>query len=116
MANYEYLDIDEYREYVVGKATTKLLYRNNSIQSDALTTILSDFFDDAYRTIKNWRKLKTDDEFLSEKWDSEIIDFVVDSYRAMGEEMIAASSANGVKRTYAINPLARLKSRVPQIV
>lgn len=116
MASYEYLDIDEYKGYIVGKATDKLLYKSNISKNDDLTNILSDFFDDAYRTIKNWRKLKIDDEFLSQKWDSEIIDFVVDSYRALGDELIGEKTVNGVRKVYAINPLARLKSRIPQCI
>ena len=115
MARYEYLDIEEYRDYIVGKAKTKLLYRSNMTDSD-VSAILFDFFTDAYNIIKNWRKLKTDDEFLSQKWDTQIIDFVVDSYRMMGEENLAASSMNGISRTYNLSPEARLKSRIPQII
>ena len=114
MASYEYTDIEEYRTYIVERAKTKLLYRSNNVRSDDLDAILSDFFDDAHRIIVNWRHLKEQDEFLSQKWDAEITDFVVDSYRTMGDELMAGTSVNGISKTYKISPVARLKSRIPQ--
>ena len=114
MASYEYLDIEEYRDYIVGRAKTKLLYRSNNVDNADLTKTLSDFFDDAYRTIKNWRKLKTEDEFLGQKWDAEITDFVVDSYRTMGDELMSSTSVNGISKSYKMNAMTRLKSRIPQ--
>lgn len=116
MARYEYTDIEEYRSYIVGRAKTKLLYRSNNVDNADLVDILSDFFDDAHRMIVNWRKLKTEDEFLSQKWDAEITDFVVDSYRTMGDELLDNTSVNGISRTYKINASARLKSRIPQVM
>lgn len=114
MASYEYLDIEEYRDYIVSKAKTKLLYRSNINNTEELTSLLNDLFDDAHRTIVNWRKLNTEDEFLSQKWDAEIINYIVDAYRAMGDELLASDTANGIIRAYRISPLAKLKSSIPQ--
>ena len=114
MASYEYLEIEEYRDYIVGRAKTKLLYRSNNVDNASLVGVLSDFFNDAYNIIVKWRKLKSDDEFLAQKWDTEITDFVVDSYRAMGDELVSGTSINGITKTYKINPTARLRSQVPQ--
>lgn len=114
MASYEYLDIEEYRDYIVKKAKTKLLYKANITDSSELTSLLNDLFDDAHNTIVNWRNLKTEDEFLSQKWDSEIINYVVDAYRAMGDELLASDTANGIIRVYRITPIAKLKNSVPQ--
>jgi hypothetical protein len=114
MASYEYSDIDEYKSYIVGKAKTKLLYKSNMIDSDNLTAILNDLFTDSYNIIKKWRHLKKDDEFLSQKWDTEIVNFVVESYRVMGDENLATISANGISKGYKISPEAKLKSSIPQ--
>lgn len=116
MANYEYLDIDEYRDYIVGKAQTKLTYNSNITKSDSLTAILNDLFDDAYNIIVKWRKLKTDDEFLGQKWDTEITNFVVDSYRTMGDETLKGFSVNGISKDYRNTPEGRLRSSIPQIM
>lgn len=116
MANYEYLDKDEYRTYIVKRAKATLLYRSNLADTKELTTILNYLFDDAYSIIVKWRKLKTDDEFLSQKWDGEITDYVVDSYRRMGDETLESSNINGVNKKYKISPEGRLKTRIPQVM
>lgn len=114
MAVYEYSDIEEYGEYIVSKAKIKLLYRSNMADDKSLKTILLDFFTDAYNIIKKWRKLKNDDEFLSQKWDAEIIEYVCNAYRRLGDETLASSNINGVNKSYKISPEAKLKSSIPQ--
>lgn len=114
MAKYEYSDIDEYGDYIVDRAKGRLLYKSNMTDSSNLRTILLDLFKDAYNIVKKWRKLKTDDEFLSQKWDTEITDFVCNSYRRMGDETLASTNINGISKTYQISPEARLKSEIPQ--
>lgn len=116
MPRYEYFDIDEYRDYVVDKAKIKLLYKSNDTSNNDLTAVLNDLFDDAYRIIVKWRRLKTDDEFLSQKWDTEIINYVVDSYRTMGDETLRSKNINGVSRSYRISPEAKLKTSIPQVI
>ena len=114
MAKYEYSDIDEYGDYIVDRAKNRLLYKSNMTDSSNLRAILLDLFKDAYNIIKKWRKLKDDDEFLSQKWDTEITDFVTNSYRRMGDETLASSTMNGIAKTYKISPEAQLKASVPQ--
>lgn len=116
MAIYEYLDKDDYRAYIVKRAKTTLLYKSNLTDTKELTTILNYLFDDAYSIIVKWRKLKTEDEFLSQKWDSEITDYILDSYRVMGDETLESSNINGVNKKYKISPEARLKTRIPQVM
>lgn len=116
MASYEYSDIEDYQTYIVGRAKRKLLYESNMEDSKNLKAILNDLFTDAYNIIKKWRKLKNDNEFFEQKWDSEITDFVVNSYRVMGDETLAASSINGVSKTYKLSPEAKLKTSIPQVM
>lgn len=116
MPRYEYIDKDDYRDYIVKRAQTRLLYKSNEVSNKDLVAVLNGFFDDAYNIIVKWRRLKTDDEFLSQKWDDEITEFVVDSYRTMGDETLNSKSINGVNKSYRINPTSKLKSRIPQVV
>lgn len=117
MAKYEYLDIDEYGEYIVDEAELRIIYKSNMTKGDKnLRAILLALFKDAYNIIKKWRHLNDLDEFLSQKWDSEIIEFVVNSYRRMGDETVASSNINGVSRSYQITPEAKLKSSIPQCI
>lgn len=114
MANYEYLDIEEYRDYIVKRAKNKLLYRTNVTDNAGLTSLLNDLFDDAKNIIVNWRKLKTDDEFLSQKWDAEITNFIVDSYNMNGDELLSSDTANGIIKAYKVSATERLKRSIPQ--
>lgn len=114
MARYEYSDIDEYGDYIVDRAKDRLLYKSNMTDSSKLRAILLDLFKDAYNIIKKWRKLDKDDEFLSQKWDTEITDFVLNSYRRMGDETLESSNINGINKKYRISPEAKLKSEIPQ--
>lgn len=116
MAAYEYYDIEEYQKAIVKKAKRQILYKSNMTDSTELTAILNDFFTDAYKIIVNWRKLKEDDEFLSQKWETEIVTFIVDSYRVMGDETLSNVSINGINKTYRISPTAKLKSSIPQVM
>lgn len=116
MASYEYGDKDEYKKYIVKRAKTKLLYKSNDVDTKDLTAILNDLFDDAYNIIVRWRKLKTDDEFLSQKWDKEITEYVVNSYITMGDETLNSISVNGVSKNYRITPEGQLKSSIPQVI
>lgn len=116
MAQYEYYDVDEYKRYIVKRATRKVLYNSNNIQTQDLIAILNDYFDDAYRIIVKWRKLKNDEEFISQKWDKEITDFIVNSYLTMGDDTLNSISINGVNKSYRISPEGQLKSSIPQII
>lgn len=114
MASYEYTDIDEYGDYIVDRAKTRLLYKSNTTDKKELNTILLALFNDAYNIVKAWRHLKTDDEFLSQKWDTQLTEYVISAYQRMGDETLASSNINGVNRSYKISPEAKLKSSIPQ--
>ena len=116
MSKYEYYDKDEYKTYIVKRATSRILYKSNEIPNEDFTAVLNSLFDDAYNIIVKWRKLKTDDEFLSQKWDGEITDFIIDSYRTMGDETLGSKSINGVNKVYRISPESKLKSKIPQVM
>lgn len=116
MAKYEYSDIDEYGDYIVDRAKNRLLYKSNMTDSKELQSVLLDLFKDACNIIKKWRKLETNDEFLSQRWDTEITDYVVDAYRRIGDETLASSNINGINKSYKISPEARLKTAIPQVM
>lgn len=116
MASYEYYDLDEYKKYIVKRAQTQLLYKSNMTSSSELTAILNYLFDDAVNIVKDWRRLKTDDEFLSQKWDKQITQYILDAYRIMGDENLNSSNINGINKNYRISPEAKLKTSIPQVV
>lgn len=103
------------KQSIIEKAKVRLAYKSNINKSNAdFNAILSDFFDNAVGIIEQWRKLKDETEIESRKWDNEIVGYIVDSYNAMNEEILATSSSNGVTRGYKISPENSLKSKIPQ--
>lgn len=76
--------------------------------------LLGDYFDDAVFIIKDWKRNFDDSLVLSGKYDSNIINFIVESINTNGIEGQSSSSANGNKKVFRANPEANLKASIPQ--
>ena len=76
--------------------------------------LLSDYFDDAVSIIMKWRKMSNENPVLSGSYDSEIVQFIVESINRSGIEGQSSSSANGISKVFIATPEDNLKSKIPQ--
>lgn len=78
------------------------------------TDLINDFIDNAVNEIKVWRKTTEDTELLSGIYDSNIINFVVESYNMIGVEGQSYDGNGSTTKQYSGTPLSRLKGSIPQ--
>lgn len=110
-----YNSIDEFKTAIIASAKERLFFMQN-INKDGseLKSVLYNLCDKGIQIIKQWRKQKNDDELLAGKWDSQLSDYIVDSYNALNEENYKTSNIGGTSRTYNMTPESALKSKIPQ--
>lgn len=112
-----YNNLSEYETSVKQSAEERLFFmRNINRESNDIKTVLSNLYEKGYNIIRQWRKMKDgdDSEFLNERWVSQHIDFIVDSYNALNEELYSSSNVGGNSRSYSLSPESALKSKIPQ--
>lgn len=112
-----YNSLEDYKTSIIQSAEERLFFMKNiNREGKAVQSVLSNLFDKGVLIIRQWRKLKEDnnDEFLNGMWSSQHIDFIVDSYNALNEENYRTSNVGGVSRTYNMPPESVLKSKIPQ--
>jgi len=106
----------KYIDYVE-KAQRKIFYKSNvdinNIDSDT-SQLLILFCKDAISIIVKWRKLLNYDEFDLGLWDSQIVEYMVNSYNSVGDENLKSKSSGGNSRVYSMSPESRLKASIPQ--
>lgn len=106
----------KYVDYVE-KAERKIFYKSNvdinKIDSDT-SELLTLYCKDAIGIIVKWRKLLNYDEFDLGLWDSEIVNYIVNSYNSVGDENLKSKSSGGNSRVYSMSPESRLKANIPQ--
>lgn len=78
------------------------------------TDLIDDFLDAAFSEINRWRKNTDNTELLSGVYDNNIVDFVIESYNAMGIEGQVYDSNGTSARQYSGSPLSRLKTSIKQ--
>lgn len=100
------------KETVVGKAQRRLQFNSPDYAYDE--DLLNDYFDDAVNIIRNWKKAKNDDLFFDGKYDTNIVQFIIESINVSGLEGQSSSSANGATKTFINTPESNLKSSIPQ--
>ena len=99
------------KEAVLEKAQRRLQFNSDYAYDEDL---LGDYFDDAVNIIRGWKKAQNDDIFFDGKYDSNIIQFIIESINVAGLEGQSSSSANGATKTFINTPESNLKSSIPQ--
>lgn len=94
-----------------GKIARRLQF-NSEYEAD--TDLIDDFLDSAFSEINRWRKNTDDSELLSGMYDSNIINFVIESYNIMGIEGQAYDGNGSSVKQFSGTPLSRLKSSITQ--
>lgn len=100
------------KEAVLEKAQRRLQYNAPDYLFDE--DLLGDYFDDAVSIIKKWRKLTDDSEFNNGDYDSNIVQFIIESIGVAGSEGQSSVSGNGTTKSFINTPESNLKSAIPQ--
>lgn len=109
------MSIEEYKQSVVEKSTRRIKFQSNyGSNYPELAAILNDFCDNGVSIITQWRKLSDETEIVSGKWDSQLVEYVVNSFNSMNDENLNSSTANGTTRNYRMSAESMLKSKIPQ--
>ena len=102
---------------LVEKAQRKLKAKNNNF--DAPVELLNDYCQDAINIIAKWRKLnisKPQNELLQGLYDTEIVNFVIESYNMIGIEGQSSDNSLGNSKVFRATPETNLKSSIKQVL
>jgi hypothetical protein len=95
-------------------AKTQRKLSNNFPDYEYDEDLLGDYFDDAVSIIMKWKKNRNESLVLTGNYDTEIVDFIVESINRSGQEGQSSSSANGMGKTFIATPEDNLKGKIPQ--
>ena len=112
------MELQEWKDSIIKDAKVQIYFRNNlSLEEDSnLVSILSIYLEDGINIIKQWRKLKNDNEFIGGIHNVALKRYIADRYLAAGRELFNDYSSGGVKATMKQSPESRLKSCVKQVI
>lgn len=102
------------RVTLLEKAQRKL--SNNFPNYDYDEDLLGDYFDDAVSIIKKWKKNREDSLLTSGDFDTEIVEFIIESIGKAGLEGQSSTNANGISKVFIATPESNLKSKIPQSI
>lgn len=105
-------NLDQVKLLAIEKAQRKL--SNNYPNYEYDKDLLGDYFDDAVSILKKWKKNQNDSLITSGCFNTEIVDFIVESIEKAGLEGQSSSNANGISKTFIATPESNLKSKIPQ--
>lgn len=109
------VSMQDLKDKLVTRAKRQLENKNGELLDEDYL-MLEDFFEDAVIAIRNWRSLKTDEEFLSEKYNHNIVKYIIRVFQEQGIEGQDSSSVGGDKKTFALTPIQELLSNITQRV
>jgi len=87
---------------------------NYNSEYEADEDLIEDFIDSAINEIIVWRRLDSDEEILSGRYDTNIVNFVIESYNIQGIEGQSYEGNGATSKQFTESPLSRLKSSIPQ--
>jgi hypothetical protein len=112
------MTLNEWKDDLLNKAIRQITYRNNMSQADKndLVLVLSDYLSEGINILRKWRKLKTDDEFVSGMHDAGLIVFIKAKDQANGRDLFGSYSSGGVSSTMKLSPESMLKASCKQVI
>lgn len=100
------------QETILEKVQRKIQFNSPDYEIDE--DYLTDLIDEAIDIIRKWRKLSKDDEILSEIYNTNIINYVIETINISGIEGQKSSNANGNSKSFINTPENNLKTSIPQ--
>lgn len=108
----KYQNLTEAKSSLLAKAQRKLA--NNFPDYEFDEDLLGDYFDDAVSILQKWLKNSNESLITRGNYDTEIVEFIIESLGRAGLEGQMSSSANGISKTFIATPESNLKSKIPQ--
>lgn len=109
----KYKNLNALREKINETVANRVAY--NQPDYTLNEDLVGDLIDEAIDIIRDWRKTwDSDTEFLSGRFDSNIVGYVMESLNTIGIEGQSYESANGNTKQYKMSPRQRLCSGIPQ--
>lgn len=105
--------MQELKNKLVERAKRQLQDKDGLLESEQVF-MLEDFFDDAITTIKKWRKLTNENEFLQELYNYNIVKYIIRVFQEQGIEGQVSSNVGGVSKSYKLTPTQELLSGITQ--
>jgi hypothetical protein len=112
------MEMQEWKENIIAKALRQISYQSNMSNTDIdkITLVLSDYLDDGITILRNWRKLKNDNEFLIGLHNSSLVLYIKSKYQANGRDLFSEYSSGGIKANTKKTPESVLKSTCKQVI
>lgn len=112
------MDIQDWKDSLVEKAVRQITFKSNMSSKDItnLTTILFYYLDEGISVLKEWRKIKNDSEFVSKRYDSALVQYLINKNLVNGREMFDVYTSGGVKADMKKSPESVLKSNFCQVI
>lgn len=107
------MELTKKRQEIVEKAqrTLSLKYEDTIDEQ-----ILLDYFDDAVKIISKWRKLNNSTEIEKGLYDTEIKEFIINSFNQSGVESSYSYSNSAGSNVFFAQAETILKSKIPQVL
>lgn len=100
------------KETLLEKVQRKIQFNTPDYEIDE--EYLEDLIDEAIGIIRDWRKLSNNDEFLNELYNTNIINYVIETINMSGIEGQSNSNANGNSKTFINTPANNLRTSISQ--
>ncbi len=112
------MEIQDWKDEIVENAIRQITYGSNMSSKDVsrLTAILFDYLEDGMQVLRIWRKIKIDSEFLSKKYDTALVKYLIDRNSVSGRDVFDSYSSGGVNTKFTKSPESKLKSSFPQVM
>lgn len=112
------MDIELWKNDIVSISARQITFQNNMSNSEIsqLKVVLLDYLEEGLNILRNWRKLKNDDEFLSGKHNNGLVAYVKNRYQANGREIFGEYSSGGIQTNMYRSPESVLKSTCKQVM
>lgn len=105
--------MQELKNKIIERAKRQL-ESNFSTLSENDILLLEDYFDDAVLEIKKWRKLQSENEFLSELYNSNITNYIIRVFQGRGIEGQSNSNVGGDSKSFRLTPSQELLTGIAQ--
>lgn len=100
------------KETLLEKVQRKIQFNTPDYEIDE--EYIEDLIDEAIGIIRDWRKLSNNDEFLNELYNTNIINYVIETINMSGIEGQKVSNANGNSKTFINTPANNLRTSISQ--
>ena len=112
------MEMQEWKDSILDIAKEQISYKANMSNSEinSLTLVLSAYLNFGINILKKWRKLKTEEEFVSGIHDEALVNYIKAKYQMNGRDIFNDYSSADVKSNAKTTPENELKASCKQVM